>query len=271
MDKQTLRRLLLGEFNFKRLVNSLIFIYTIFCLYVFFAADRMIFLPQPSSYQDTDEIIKLKSSDQSQISAIYLPNPQSTYTILYAHGNAEDLGDIRPVLQELRELGFSVFAYDYRGYGTSQGTPSERHAYQDIDVAYNYLTEELGVLPQQIIAYGRSVGGGSAVDLAARQPLAGLIIESSFTTAFRVVVPIPILPFDKFRNIHKIKRVNCPVLVMHGTADEIVPFSHGQKLFVTANQPKLSLWVEGAGHNNFRWIAGKQYSDKLREFAQLIE
>jgi hypothetical protein len=231
----------------------------------------MIFLPQPSSYQDTQAILKLTTPDRIRLSAVYLPNPASPYTILYVHGNAEDLGDIQPVLQQLRTIGFSVFAYDYRGYGTSEGTPSERNAYRDIDTAYNYLTQHLAVPSQQIIAYGRSVGAGSAVDLAARKPLAGLIVESAFTTAFRVVVPIPILPFEKFRNIGKIKKVNCPVLVMHGKADEVIPFPHGQKLFAAAPEPKLSLWVDEAGHNDFMWVAGKRYVEALREFAQLVE
>jgi abhydrolase domain-containing protein 17 len=271
MDKRTLRRLLFGEFTLKRLVRSLIFIYACVCLYVFFFADQQIFLPGPSSYQDTSEILKLTTSDQIQLSAVYLPNPASIYTILYIHGNAEDLGDIQPVLQQLRDIGFSVFAYDYRGYGTSQGTPSERNAYRDIATVYNYLTQKLRVSPQQIIAYGRSVGGASAVDLAARQPVAGLIMESAFTTAFRVVVPIPILPFDKFRNIGKIKTVKCPVLVMHGKADEVVPFQHGQQLFAAAPQPKRSLWVDEAGHNDLMWIAGDRYAKTLREFAQLVQ
>jgi pimeloyl-ACP methyl ester carboxylesterase len=198
MDKQTLRRLLFGEFTFKRLVRSIIFIYVFFCLYVFFFADGKIFLPQPSSYSDTSDILKVTTHDQIQLSAVYLPNPASKYTIVYIHGNAEDLGDIQPVLQQLHKIGLSVFAYDYRGYGTSQGKPSERHAYQDTETAYNYLIQQLGVPPQRIIAFGRSVGGGSAVDLAARQPLAGLIVESSFTSVFRVILPFPILPFDKF-------------------------------------------------------------------------
>ncbi|HEY9709655.1 MAG TPA: alpha/beta hydrolase [Oculatellaceae cyanobacterium] len=271
VNKQTLRRLLLGEFTFKRLVRSLIFIYIFFGLYVFFVADRMIFLPQPSSYQDTSAILKLRTADQIQLSAVYLPNPASTYTILYTHGNAEDLGDIQPVLQQLQNTGFSVFAYDYRGYGTSQGKSSERNSYRDIDTAYNYLTQQLGVPAQRIIAFGRSVGGGAAVDLAARKPLGGLIMESCFTSAFRVVVPIPILPFDKFRNLDKIKKVNCPVLVMHGKADEVVPFSHGQKLFAAAGEPKRYLWVDEAGHNDFIWVAGDRYSSTLREFAQLVQ
>ena len=271
MDKSTLRRLLLGEFTFKRLVRSVIFIYAFFCLYIFFVADGKIFLPQPSSYQDTRGILKLTTADQIQLSAVYLPNPASTYTILYIHGNAEDLGDIQPVLQQLRTIGFSVFAYDYRGYGTSQGKPSERNAYRDVNTAYEYLTQKLGVLPERVIVYGRSVGAGSAVDLAARKPVGGLIMESAFTSAFRVVVPIPILPFDKFRNIDKIKRVNCPVLVMHGRVDEVIPFQHGQQLFAAASEPKLALWVDDASHNDFMWMAGEQYGTALQEFVQLIE
>jgi fermentation-respiration switch protein FrsA (DUF1100 family) len=271
MDKQTLRKLLWGEFTLKRMIRSLIFIYLCLCLYLFFFADRKIFLPQPSSYEDSSAILKLTADDQIQLSAVYLPNPASEYTILYTHGNAEDLGDIQPVLQRLQEIGFSVFAYDYRGYGTSQGTPSERHAYRDIDTAYNYLIEQLQIPARRIIAYGRSVGGGSAVDLAARQPLAGLIMESSFITAFRVVIPFPILPFDKFPNIDKIQKVNCPVLVIHGKADEVIPFWHGQQLWAAANEPKQALWVEEAGHNDLMWVAGEQYAQALHNFARLVE
>ncbi len=101
-----------------------------------------------------------------------------------------------------------------------QGKPSEGNAYRDIDTAYNYLTQTLRIPSERIIVYGRSVGGGSAVDLAGREALGGLILESSFTSAFRVIVPFPILPFDKFANIDKIERVNCPVLVIHGKADD---------------------------------------------------
>jgi len=257
--------------RFVRLVILLIATYLFFCLCVFFFSDRLIFLPQPSSYQDTDAIIKLDSGNGIQISVVYLPWETSSYTILYSHGNAEDLGYIQPVLQKLFTTGFSVLAYDYRGYGTSEGTPSERNAYRDIDAAYQYLTQQLGVPPKQIIAYGRSVGGGVAVDLASRQPLAGLILESCFTSAFQVVMPIPIVPFDKFRNIDKLEKVDCPVLVIHGQADETVSWSHGQKLFAAANRPKLSFWVEGAGHNDVLTIAGERYTNTLQEFARLIE
>ena len=271
MDKQRLKKVLIGDFTWKRLVKSLIIIYLFFAGYVYFRADSMIFFPQPSSYEDTEEILKLKSEGETKISAVHLVNPTANYTILYAHGNAEDLGYIKQYLEKLRDFGFNVLAYDYRGYGTSDGIPTENNAYHDIDAAYNYLVQDLKVLPQNIIVFGRSVGGGSAVDLAVRQPVGGLILESTFTSAFQVIIPAKILPFDKFNNLDKIKRVNCPVLIMHGKADEIIPVTHGKKLYDAAPSPKLYLWVEDATHNNFFWVAGEKYENILREFTKILK
>lgn len=271
MDKRTLRRLLLGEFSAKRLLRSLLFVYGFLLCYAFFFADRMIFQPPPASYQKTREILTLTSKDGTQISAIYLPNQNAQYTILYSHGNAEDIGYILPLLREIRDLGFAVFTYDYHGYGTSGGVASELTAYQDVDAAYDYLTLKLGIPPQQIIAYGRSVGGGSAINLAVSKPIAGLIVESSFITAFRVLTRIPILPFDKFQNIDKIQRVRCPVLIMHGKADEIVPFWHGQELFQATQAAKRFLWIDHAGHNDFVEVAGDRYFQALQQFALLLQ
>jgi fermentation-respiration switch protein FrsA (DUF1100 family) len=271
MPQKNIKRLLFGEFTFKRLVRSLLFIYVCLCLYAYFFADWMIFKPQPSSYQDSGEILKLTTADGLQISAVYLPNPRAKYTILYTHGNAEDLGDVQSVLQELQQMGFAVFAYDYHGYGTSQGTASEINAYRDIDAAYHYVTQQLGIPPQRIIAYGRSVGGGPTVDLVARKPVAGLVLESAFITAFRTITHIPIVPFDKFRNIDKLKQVHCPVLIIHGKADAVVPFKHGLRLFAAAHEPKRFLWVDIAGHNDVMDVAPDRYTKSLAEFMQLVE
>jgi len=186
-----------------------------------------------------------------------------------SHGNAEDLGWVLPSLPPLRDLGFGVFAYDYRGYGLSQGRASEQHVYADIDAAYDFLTRELRVPAARIILYGRSLGAGAAVDLAARQSVGGLILESPFLTAFRVMTRIPLFPFDRFRNVDKIGRVRCPVLVMHGEADEIVPLWHGQRLFERAPGPKMFVSVPGAHHNDFMWVAGARYATALRDFEAL--
>lgn len=270
MNKQILKKFIIGEFSYLRIMRSLFFIYACLCIYAYFFTDRVIFLPQPSTYQDNNRILKLTTKDGEKISAVYLPNPQAKFTILYSHGNAEDLGDIQFVLEELRNLGFAVFSYDYRGYGTSQGKPTETTTYKDIDAAYNYLTQQLGINPKNIILYGRSVGGGPSVDLASRKPIGGLILENTFVSTFRVATRIPIVPFDKFNNIAKIKKVRSPILIMYGKADRVIPFWHGEKLFATANEPKRVLVIENGGHDDFREVAGKKYDRALQEFTQLI-
>jgi fermentation-respiration switch protein FrsA (DUF1100 family) len=170
----------------------------------------------------------------------------------------------------MRAAGFAVFAYDYQGYGTSESKPTERHACEDADAAYDYLVGTLHVPAERIIAFGRSLGGGVATDLASRRPVAGLVLESTFTTAFRVFTRASVLPFDRFDNVHKIKRVHCPVLVMHGTRDMLIHIALGRQLYAAANEPKLFLWVEGAGHNDVPYFAGKRYFEALHSLAELI-
>lgn len=271
MNKKNIIRLLIGKFSILRLIRSILIIYILIGFWAFFFSDRLIFLPRPSSYQTNQDFVKLKSRDRTQITGIYLPLPKAEYTILYSHGNAEDLGEILPRLRDLRDIGFNIFSYDYQGYGTSQGRPSVAGAYQDVNAAYEYLTQRLGIPANKIIVYGYSVGGGPSVDLASRQPVAGLVIESSFTTAFRVVTGIPVYPFDKFPNIDNIKNVSCPVLVIHGNADRVIPFSHGQQLFAMVDQPKLSFWVNGAGHLNLLEVAGEEYVKVMTEFIRLVQ
>jgi len=242
-------------------------IYLALLIVAVFMSDGMIFLPHPSSYRDSPEILKLTSTNGKQISAVYLPNPSARFTLLISHGNAEDLGDGHSWHEDLRRAGFSVFAYDYQGYGTSQGKPSEHNAYDDEEAAYDYLTRQLQIPPNRIIIYGRSVGTGPAVHLAARKPAAGLIVQSPFVSAFRVLTRVPLLPFDKFPNSRDIRRVHCPVLVIHGTADQVIAFWHGQKIYVLANEPKQSYWVQGADHNDLEFVAGAQYIAALQKFA----
>lgn len=269
-NKKNIKNLLFGEFSLRRVLSSIIFIYAFLCFYAVFFSDRMIFQPPAAGYQDTSEIIKLSSANGMKISAVHFPNPQAQYTILYSHGNAEDLGYIWSVLREIRDSGFAVFAYDYQGYGTSQGKPSEYNVYRDIEAAYGYLTEQLRVPPKRIILYGRSLGGGPAVDLASRQPVGGLVVESSFVSAFRVLTRIPLLPFDRFVNVDKIGKVRSPVLVIHGKVDRVVPFWHGEQLFATAKQPKVNFWVDRAGHNDLMDVAGDRIAENLRKFVKML-
>ncbi|MFA5239209.1 MAG: alpha/beta hydrolase [Phycisphaerae bacterium] len=273
MDKRKIRKILVGDFTIKRVVLSLVFIYACLLLFAYFFSDRLIFVGQgrEPGYKDGPEIHKIKTKDGTEISTLYLPSPNSEFTILYSHGNAEDIGDIREVLETFQDKGFSVFAYDYRGYGTSDGCASEKNACEDSEAAYEYLVGELKNPPDRIIVLGRSVGGAIAMHLAGRKKVAGLILEGAFVTAFRVVTRVPLVPFDKFRNIDKIKQLTCPVLVIHGKNDRTIPFSHGEKLFETANEPKLKLWVDNAGHNDLFPIAGDRYWDIIKEFTDIIQ
>lgn len=235
-----------------------------------FLSDKLIFQPQRSSYKDSSEILKLRTADGKTISAISLPNPAAKVTLLYSHGNAEDIGDLRPWLEKLHASGFAVFAYDYHGYGTSEGVPSEKAAYSDIEAAYEYLTDTLHVPPQRIISYGRSVGNGASIDLASRKPIGGLVVQSGFTSAFVLLTKVPLVPFDKFRNVSKIPYVKCPVLVIHGRNDNVIPFYNGERLFEAAPEPKKSYWVDGAGHNDLEWVAGADLLERIKTFSEQL-
>jgi len=265
-----LGRLLFGR-SLLTLLVLILFSYLVLNLLALLVADRIIFQPPPATYQDTPDIIKLTTRNHTQISAVYLPNPTATYTILFSHGNGSDLGMSRPTLELIQAIGFTVFAYDYQGYGTSQGTPSEHNTYQDIDAAYTYLTTMLQTPAHRIVLYGFSVGSGPSIELAMRRQVAGIILEGAFTSAFRVATYFPILMFDRFNNISKIKSINCPILFIHGTADSIIPLHQGKTLYEHANQPKWFIEIPGADHNNLIAIAGSRYEQALKEFALKIE
>jgi hypothetical protein len=245
-------------------------LYLALALFAIFFSDSVIFQPQPASYSDTPEILKLTTASGRKITAIYLSNPAAKFTLLVSHGNAEDIGDDRFWLQDLQKAGFAVLAYDYEGYGTSQGAPSERAAYDDEAAAYDYLTRNLKIPAERIIIFGRSVGSGPAVQIAATRPAAALILQSPFVSAFRVLTRIPLLPFDKFPNYKVIRQVRCPVLIIHGESDTVIGSWHGKKLYELANEPKKYLPVPGADHNDLEWVAQKTYSTSLQEFAEFV-
>ncbi|MGC2743240.1 MAG: alpha/beta hydrolase [Candidatus Angelobacter sp.] len=237
-------------------------------LFANFLSDSMIFLPRPSSYQDSAEIIKVTTTTGKKISAVYLPNPSAKFTLLVSHGNAEDLGDDKYWLDSLRHAGFNVFAYDYEGYGTSQGKPSEKAVYQDVTAAYEFLAVELKTPPDRIIIFGRSVGSGPAAYIAAKRPSAGVVLQSPFVSAFRVLTRIPLLPFDKFPIYKYIRHIHSPILIMHSRADSVISFWHAQKLFGLANQPKQSFWAKNAGHNDMELTTG--YIEAIQAFAATL-
>jgi fermentation-respiration switch protein FrsA (DUF1100 family) len=265
---------LIGTFGWKRLIRSFIlvpiFVVLGLVIMAFISADRVIFQPPTVSYTDGPEIIKLDRESSGTVAAKFYENPQAEYTILFSHGNAEDIGTIEPFIQKLRDLGFNVLTYDYRGYGLSSGSPSEENAYADIAVAYRYLIIDRSIEPTKVIVHGRSLGGAVAAELAANENVGGLILESTFTSAFRVVTRYPIIPFDKFNTRAKINKVACPVLVIHGTNDLTIPIYHARELLDSVNGPKYSFFVEGAGHNDLFVRSEKGYLRAITDFVRTL-
>jgi fermentation-respiration switch protein FrsA (DUF1100 family) len=263
---------LIGEFGWRRVMWSLILIpllvYLALGLIAYLFADKLIFQPQPAFYNDKDSFLMLAAPNGEKVSAKFFADPNAEYTILFSHGNAEDIFGATPFFERLRDAGFNVFVYDYRGYGASAGAPSERNAYEDAAAAYEYLTNELKIAPAKIIVHGRSLGAAVSIDLAARKKCAGLIVESGFVSAFRVLTHYPVFPFDKFQNLKKIKDVKAPVLFIHGRNDEVIPFWHGETLLAAANEPKSSLWLDEAGHNNVFLRYKELYLQAIRDFAR---
>lgn len=255
----------------KALLVTVGLVYLAFAAFAWLASDRMIFQPPPSSYRGGQLPIVLIPTDGGSIATLHLPNPRAAVTVLYAHGNAEDLGHAAPWLEELRRAGFAVLAFDYRGYGMSTGgPPTAAGATRDMEAVYHHAVRTLKVRPSRIVLYGRSVGSGPATDLAAHVPIGGLVVESGFVSAFRVLTRISLLPFDRFHNLRHIRHVRAPVLVIHGTEDEVIPVSHGRRLYEAAGQPKQALWIEGAHHNDVPLVAGARYWSTLAAFGRQV-
>ena len=251
---------------------ALVMLYAAFAAFAHLAADRLIFpAPRPSYDARTLPVSTVTADDGVRIAALHLPNPPAEYTVLYSHGNGEDLGMALPGLEALRRAGFAVLAYDYRGYGASEGGPTtSRGVLRDAEAAYRHLVGPLGVHPSRVVVYGYSVGSGPAVHLAARFPVAGLVVENGFVSAFRVMTGAALLPFDRFPNLREIRRVRRPVLVIHGADDRVIPAWHGRRLFEAAPGPRDSLWVEGAGHTDVAAVAGPRYVHALQAFAAKV-
>ncbi|HAC65198.1 MAG TPA: phospholipase [Cyanothece sp. UBA12306] len=202
--------------------------------------------------------------------------------ILYLHGNGGNISHNLAPAQRFQNLGFSVFMIDYRGYGQSKGEfPTEAEVYRDSQIAWNYLAEEREIRPQNIIIYGHSLGGAIAIDLAVRKPQAGgIIAENTFTSIrqmidyksqFYQLFPIDLILHQRFDSLSKLRLLQIPLLLIHGTSDRTVPSFMSQRLFKLANVPKKLLLVPYADHNNVASVSGEKYLDTIKQFNQLTD
>lgn len=236
-----------------------------FALYAKFFAESLIFPAPPVGYQREAVDIWL----DGEIPAMWLPVADADWTILFLHGNAEDIGDVRPMCALMQAQGYQVFIVEYPGYGLAPGKPSEAGCFRAAQLAYAHLTTELGIEPSNLLVYGRSLGSGPATWLATQSPIAGLILDGAFTSTFRTVSQYQILWWDIFDNLARIPEVSAPVLSLHGWRDRTCPISHAKKLYQAVEGPKQRLWNFNAGHNNFIEVTGATYWDALREFTEL--
>lgn len=235
------------------------------------AANKLIFQPRPASYgEDLPGLQMTAAADGTQLAVLHLANAAARHTLFYFHGNAEDLGDNLPLFRQFQAAGFAVLAFDYRGYGRSAGQPSEKNVYADTQAVLAFARSRLGLTPEQLIAVGRSVGSGPAIELAVSSPVAGLVLISPLASAFRVMTRVKLLPFDQFDNLAKAGRVRGPTLIFHGTADEVIPFADGQKLWVALPEPKRHVWLEHVGHNNIFAIAGGEILREIVAFEKSL-
>ncbi|XP_029939378.1 alpha/beta hydrolase domain-containing protein 17A [Salarias fasciatus] len=217
---------------------------------------------------DMTEVFLARSSRGNRVGCMYIRcSPNARFTVLFSHGNAVDLGQMSSFYIGLgTRINCNIFSYDYSGYGISTGKPSEKNLYADIDAAWHALRTRYGISPENIILYGQSIGTVPTVDLASRYECAAVVLHSPLTSGMRVAFPETkkTYCFDAFPNIEKVSKITSPVLIIHGTEDEVIDFSHGLALFERCPKAVEPLWVEGAGHNDIELYS--QYLERLRRF-----
>ena len=235
------------------------------CMGLVFFADRIVFQP-PVRTDTAQKYTFLPVGNGETIAAMVLDPPfDGAYTVLFFHGNAEDLSSTGSFLYEYHNRGYGAASCDYEGYGESGGTPSEAAVYRAADAMWDYLTRVKHIPPEKIIVASFSVGGGAACYVAQKYKACALVLEAPFASAFQAVLPVSFIPGDLLRNDRRISSVKCPVLIFHGENDNVVPLRNAKKLYSLANEPKKLIVVKGASHNDLRSAAGELYFTELEK------
>ena len=264
----------------KKIMNVVIILlifYLAFLVTIYFMQDRMLYFPDREISQTPKDIgleyeeVSLQTKDNVTVSGWYIPAEHEKGVLLFCHGNAGNISHRLESISIFHNLGLSVLIFDYRGYGKSEGKPSEKGTCLDAESAWNYLVEVKHKSPDRIIVFGRSLGAAVAADTALKKIPAGLILESGFLSVPEMGkkhypwIPVKYLSKFHYSTIDKIQSITCPKLVIHSPDDEIVPFEHGKSLFEKAVQPKEFLKIKG-GHNEGFLISGDLYIEGLRKF-----
>ena len=251
--------------------------YIILAGFLFIFQSRYVYYPErvlladPGSIGLDFETVRFETTDGVKLSGWFIPSDSAKGVILFCHGNAGNLSHRLESIQIFHRLGLDVFIFDYRGYGESEGKPTENGTYEDAKAAWKYLIETRQVIPSQIIVFGRSLGGAVASWLAQSRAPGALILESTFTSLGDVAatlypyLPVRLLLRFEYNTAEYLGRVDCPVLIVHSRDDEIMRFGHGCQLFEIAREPKKFLEISGT-HNEGFITSGRQYEEGLNAF-----
>jgi fermentation-respiration switch protein FrsA (DUF1100 family) len=243
---------------------------------------RFIYFPSrgydatPSGLGLAHEDVWLTTEDGVRIHGWYLPVPGARWVTLVSHGNAGNISHRldRALLLQAR-LQSSVFLYDYRGYGASEGSPDEAGTYRDARAAYRYLAEVKQVKAAELVLFGESLGSAVSLELALARPAAALVLEAPFTSVrdvARTTIFAPFAPFvrTRYESLARVSRLRMPLLVVQGDRDEIVPPAQGRRLFDAAPEPKRYFAIPGAGHNDTYLVGGEAYWRTIADFLDAV-
>lgn len=255
-----------------RVLRSVVLIYFLVAVIVFLFQRKLQYIPDrsspaiPSGKPDFQEVT-LTTSDNCRIKCWYWPaRDKESTTVVYFHGNAGHRGHRMDQMEEFSRRGFGVFIFDYRGYGGSEGSPSESGLYLDAEAVLAWVEKNTN---DSCIYFGESLGCGVAVEMATRKKPIALILQSGYSSLADVgqkaypFLPVGLLMRDKYECMDKVKNISCPLLMVHGEKDNIIPPALGKKLFEVASEPKKWVLIRGFGHNN---LGPWNYIKNLEEF-----
>lgn len=245
-----------------------------------FLEPRLTFFPTrgewvASSADVPFETVAIQTADGVQLRAWVLPNERASASVLFFHGNGGNLSVWLPILAGIRAQGYAVTAFDYRGYGLSTGSPSEAGLYRDVDAVLAWWAARRSPsLPT--VFWGRSLGTTFAAYGASKVRPSGLILESGFVDGRSVVRDSPLLLVLSYFASYRLptaeyaRAARCPVLVMHGDADQVIPFPNGKALYESLSQPKRFEIIPGADHNDLQPPDATHYWTAVREFVATL-
>lgn len=252
-------------------------LYLLFLLWVYLRQPARVFRPlrelvaAPEAHGYTYEDVTFSAADGVRLHGWFVPRPDARYVMLFLHGNTRNISWCMDSLELFHQLGFSTFLFDYRGYGRSDGRPTEQGTYHDAKAAWDYLVQERAIDAARIVVLGRSLGGAIASWLAARHAPRALVIESTFLSFPDIAatrhpyLPARLLARYDYPVKRYLREIRSPVLVVHSRNDELIPYQHGRALYDLANEPKRFMDIEGPHYNGFT-INRERYTEGLARF-----